>query len=746
MEQIKAFFSSFKASAKSVIFNFREFAGIYIAIIVVQLLLGVWTLSAFTGHYSNDQLFKENYGYDIFVTEARVTLYELEGICNANSDLVTDCDLDGGKLGISIKSGTLEEFKTKVLDKNGAEYTVTPYYTYHTEVQRDNSIISLALGIMVLVISTLIVSIIHSVRTNHYKFLYGIYVTFGADRKMLATLASRELFTINTLTIIPSGIIAYLACLLTFSTNGVTPIFKLSALIIYILLSYAVVLISAGSAVGGMLFCPPVSLISTADNSNFVTSPRRSFNLFAKNIPLQYELYSIWRFRKYIIKLIAGAVAFSVIFITMIYFGNMIQAANEAPVEEYVISFKYNPYSKDDRPITLKEGKEIISYLSDLENVEITDFEQSKNVRFLYDHILIKGKNNASGNDYSVTSNECKNLGYNRATNYYKYVCLDSLVLENYEKIYTVEYLEGLNSENLTQSGEYILISEGLYGVQGFTFAPGDKITIAEMKKSVTLPAIADKKETLKQQILNYGFEYKEYTVGAVIHNSDATDCITVGVGEQDYERLAGDKRAISQINVYLKNDTDLSQMKSTRADVEEFMSGYDAWDCEYKNGAVYSLVDKRIGLDSVIYLLAALILIICPLIWIFSQIMFFKKRETEFRTLGYIGIGIKRILGIHIVSGTIIFILGFILNLILGRAACFGIFKLMTSLLPSIGVNSVTSASFDSFVPLPVMIICAAIFAFCGMLSGIIPFMILEKKLERERRTPKSVEFDSED
>jgi hypothetical protein len=497
---------------------------------------------------------------------------------------------------------------------------------------------------------------------------------------------------------------------------------------------------------GGLLFSSPVSLISTSDNSNFVTSPKRSFNIFGKNIPLQYEFFTVWRFRKYIVKLLAGAVAFSVIFITMIYFGNMIHAHNASPVEEYVVSFKYNPYSNEDRPITLKEGKEIIYYFSGLDSVEMVDFEQSKNVRHLYDHILIKGKNNVSGNDYSVTTNEGKDKGYNRATNYYKYVCLDVLTLKNYEDIYDIEYLDGLNSENLTANGQYVVVGEGLYGVKGFDFAPGDRITVAEMKKSVTLPAFTDKREMLKQQILNYQFDYKEYTVGAVIHSEDASDSIIVGVNEQDYRRLAGDDRAISQIKVYLKNDTDITAAQTTRISVEEFMSYYDSWTCEYQNGAVYSLVDRRIGLDSFIYLLSAIILVICPLIWIFSQIMFFKKREIEFRTLGYIGIGIKRILGIHVVSGTIIFVLGFVLNFVLGRAACYGIFWLLTSFLPSMGANMVTAASFDSFVPLPIMIICAAVFAFCGMISGIIPFIIFERKLEKERRMIKPIVFDSED
>ena len=43
----------------------------------------------------------------------------------------------------------------------------------------------------------------------------------------------------------------------------------------------------------------PMSLIISQDNSNLVTSPRRSLNIFGTKFPLQYELFTTWRFRKY---------------------------------------------------------------------------------------------------------------------------------------------------------------------------------------------------------------------------------------------------------------------------------------------------------------------------------------------------------------------------------------------------------------------------------------------------------------
>ena len=61
MEFLRKLKNSIKSSVKSVLINYKEFIGLYAAVIVVQLLLGVWTFSAFTNYSANDAIFEENY-------------------------------------------------------------------------------------------------------------------------------------------------------------------------------------------------------------------------------------------------------------------------------------------------------------------------------------------------------------------------------------------------------------------------------------------------------------------------------------------------------------------------------------------------------------------------------------------------------------------------------------------------------------------------------------------------------------
>ena len=741
MNEIKKIFFSFKSSAKSVILNYREYVGIYIAVLIVQLLLGVWTMSAYTNYSSNNELFENNYGYDIIITKSKYELSDLEGVFRADNKIVTDFGMVGDKLGVSIKSGTLEEFKSAYLTNNKAEYTVTPFYAYHTEMQSEIILSSVIIGAITMCIAALILSVIHSVRTNQYRFQYGIYMTFGADKKMLCKLVAEELFTINTLLLIPSAVISYLLLLIIYAPKGVTVLFTPLQILAYILLSYLAVVIASGSSIGGLFFKPPIALITAADNSHFVTSPRRSFNIFAKKIPTRYEGYTIWRFRKYIARLIAGAVAFSVIFVTVIYAANMLQAEQNAPIMEYSFKFKNSTYAEAQREKANSEGRNIIDALYEIPGIERLDFEQNKSFTYLNDHIILKSENVEKGNSITVTTSEYRDSDFTTATNNCRYVCIDPLTLRNYERSYSVEYMNGINADNLSENKDLIVISEGLFGVKNFDFKPGDKIVLADMIRTASIPISTDPLELLRLQILNYGFEYRELTIGAVIHDTSADSNIIIGVNEEAYLGFTRDKRVISGIDVYFENETDLNAISAAHSSIEGLMSGYSEWEITAHDAAIAAYVNDVTDIPALLYLLAALVLVICPLIWIFSQSMFFKKREPELRTLSHIGVTEKEILGIHLVSGMLIFVLGFIFNFAVSRLVCYVIYRILTAYLPRLGFVGM-NVSFDSFVPLSVMIICAAVSAACGLVSSLIPFLVLKRKIKRERESVEHLNF----
>lgn len=748
MELLKKLKNKAKNSLKSVLLNYKEFIGIYISILIVQLLLGTWTMSAFTNFTANDSLFDENYQYDITVTGDNNTLTRIANILRNDvqqaDSSVASFTLGDRNLGIVVKDGQFdrffEEYLKQYADEARIDYTLTPKYIYHSKIQKEISTSVALIGAFSFLVGVLILSVMYSVRTNHYKYQYGIYMTFGADKRMLGSIALNELLAINTLTLIPAAILSYLLLLPVYAGSGVRILVSFGSLLLYVALSYLTVFLAACTSVGGLFLKPPIALITTVDNSNFVSSPRKSFHIFGKNMPLHYEMYSTWRFRKYIARLVLGAVVFSVIFVTGIYCANMLKTENEASNEEFVISYRHSTEVEDLRNKANAEAGELLSGLYAVDHVDKVTFEQSKGFLVRSDHLLLLPGTEMTGAGYTVPSLD-EVEGYNRAMNNCRYVCIDALQLAMYGELYDVEYLEGYDAESLSADEKLIVVSEGLYGAKCFDFEPGDTVVVAVYASTVgDIPLVSDPLDFLKLQLSNYTFTYKEYTVGAVIHDTDASDTIVVGLTEDAYHDVTKDHRAVSKLRVYVDSGLSLDEVSDIRADVKELMRAYPSWSTDTTNAAVFSIVDTRINLPGLLYLMSILVLMISPVVWIFSQVMFYRKREEEYKLLHAMGATVKEIGGIHLVSGGLIFGISFVVNFALSRLLCFLIYRIFTGVLPHLGIMGM-SVSFNSFVPVWVMLLCAGVSAICGSVSSMIPYLLykrklrlIEKKLEEER------------
>ena len=738
MELLKKIKKSIKNSFKSVLLNFKEFIGLYVAVIIVQLLIGVWALSAFTNYYANDSVFDDNYKYDVTVTGSNSTISNLANQLRfdksqANTWIV-DFGYSSNSIGIILKDGEFDRFYDDYLEKliidDKIEYDLTPKYVYHSDIQDDIIVSSVVIGIIVFLIGILILSVMYAVRTNHYKFQYGLYMTFGADKKMLGGIALNELLAINTLTLIPSVIISYLLTIPIYWNSVTKTMISFLAILLYIVLTYLVSFVAACLSVGSLFIKTPISLITTADNSNFVSSPRRSFNIFAKNMPLNYELYTTWRFRKYIARLVLGAVAFSVIFVTGVYCANMLKTENGAAKNECTISYKFNTTDEDLRLEANEQSEKIINGLLQIKNIEKVNFEQSKGMANRSEHILLKPGTEVSGSKNTVASLE-EFEGYTRATNACRYVCVDALVMKNYETRFYVDYLSGYDAEKVLGSDHMIVVSESIFGAQCFDFEVGDKIVVAKwVATKEALPVESNKLKILSQEIRNCTFAYKEYTVGAVIHDTDISDSIIIGMNTDEYYRSVGETRINNSIDVYVTAGLELSDVTRIRENVKSYMEEYGSWSVQVTDGAIYSIVDDNINLPGQLYVISILTLIIAPVVWIFSQIMFYKKREDEFKLLHAMGATVKEIGGIHLASGVLIFLISFIVNFLLSRALCFAIYRILTSVLPNIGIMGM-SVSFADFVPMSTVLLYAGVSAVCGCISSLIPFVLYTRKLK---------------
>jgi len=377
-----------KIAAKSVFLNFKQYCCFFAAIFIIQLLYGMMAISATNNNTVAYQQIAETYEYhyvlynltqsqERYIAEYDHPEYgitdELKGTyqivktverANANNNYQPEFDLyiRFGKLDRKTNKMVLSadkvreycnHFEEKYVanlnslepkyDSSNPNFSVekTLLLEYENRVASNNAgfwVITLLL----LVLSVFLLMSIFNIRLNQYKFTYGVYMTFGADFKMLFMTSFWEMFVIMITMFVPATLISTLVVFLIYLPSGFKFAFDAWVILKLFVFSLVVVALAVVMPMRVTSMRRPMSLIITEDNSNLVSSPRKSFNLLGKKFPVHYEMYSIWRFRKYNIQLLSTAIVFCALFICGLYLANIYTTGIDYPRPQFEISINTN--------------------------------------------------------------------------------------------------------------------------------------------------------------------------------------------------------------------------------------------------------------------------------------------------------------------------------------------------------------------------------------------------------------------
>ena len=153
--------------------------------------------------------------------------------------------------------------------------------------------------LLILLAAFVMIYILFSVMTNHYKFTYGIYQSFGANFKKLFGSAVSDFIWLNLLAFLPALVFANLICFIIALIGKVGFVFCWYAPILGFFLT---LLASSVAVLVNMRITAsktPNQLIIAADNANHITGPRDSFDIENLEFPRGTTVLSLIRFRKY---------------------------------------------------------------------------------------------------------------------------------------------------------------------------------------------------------------------------------------------------------------------------------------------------------------------------------------------------------------------------------------------------------------------------------------------------------------
>ena len=174
------------------------------------------------------------------------------------------------------------------------------------------------------------------------------------------------------------------------------------------------------------------------------------------------------------------------------------------------------------------------------------------------------------------------------------------------------------------------------------------------------------------------------------------------------------------KLNVYIASDLTPDDSASIESQLRNWARKYDNVDLE----ASYNLTTKVIAYDkhrSDLYItIAIMLLVISPIMWFFSQTLYYLKRESEFNILQALGARAKDIRNIYIQGGLQMAVLSLIVSVSLSYLGSYVLFYVFNVIMPKFNEENVR---YMFYMPWYAILISVVVSVACGFLSAYLPY-----------------------
>ncbi|MBQ7599263.1 MAG: ABC transporter permease [Clostridia bacterium] len=727
-----------KIAWKSVFHGFRQYLCFFIALIIVQVLFGMVSVSNDNNSHVEHDLYSAEYDYDIALTNLNYDqmrfiidddlaqyksdrIYELVRMDEYTNQVANEERFDLFLKFIKSTDFSLGRFESKYVKQldlyKTNEYTVfkSPLVTFSDSI-RNNTFTFIIISAVLLVLCSFLLNSLYKIRLNQYKFQYGIYLTFGADFKMLFGIAFWEMFVILAVTFIPSMGISTVVSYFIFKDTTQSFVFNGWTILKTLLFSLAVIVIAVWTPMKLMAIKKPMSMIISEDNSNLVSSPRSSVSIFGEKFPRRYEFYSMWRFRKYEAQLLTTAIVFCAVFIMGLYMADIYNTNLEYPRPQFVLDltdsgFEYDAgFSNELNSMEGVKAVEIDDNSTEAINLSSHVIFDSSRALFMSGTIRYEGSVVMKNGDLNVTNSVV-----------YTAMNDDQLGLLR-------DYTYSGDLDCINTPG-YVIVGDSVSNVRKIDFRVGDKIYIAEKTGQVRA---VDTQRTgnalLQEQIKYFRFQYREFTIGAVIYDVPC-DSLPVYMGFSDYESVTGKTPTGKILNVYVDSDFNNSETNRLYGELKDWARYYGDIDVTNRDTVLNASVSREKHYGELYIVASLLVLCISPLVWFFSQALYYKKRENEFNILQAMGAVLREIRAIYLQGGLSMAVMSLLVSVGLSYLGSYLLFLVYNVVMPHLTGEHVR---YIFYMPWYAILASVALSVACGFLSAYFPY----RGYRRYRRT----------
>lgn len=732
-----------KLAAKNVKANVRQYACFFAAFFIIQVFFATLTVILYNNDKTEWMHVQEEYDYHIMlksINDYQMLIIENNTIAVFSNDIVFDVvrtakhvsAFDGEErydVYLKLKGKdldfALERFQNKWLkelnkyteDGEKLSYVITPLLNFSKNLAV-NRIIYVISIIVLIALSIFLLVVLYNIRINHYKFQFGIYLSFGADFKKLFETAFWEMFIIWAVPFIPAtGVSVLIAYIILHVNVGLPFSCPIWTLLLTVLYGFVVMLVSVWFPMRLVSIKAPMSLIISQDNSNLVTSPRRSLNIFGTKFPLQYELFSTWRFRKYNLRLLVSAIIFTSLFICGLYVAEITRTTLSMEKPQFKVDLSATGISFDSMM-----RDEVYS----IKGITLVDKSNKESAANIASYIAVDPKYVLPFANLVVPDNNDDI----RVTNQVEYRTVDEDVIKTLEQYkYTGDLYSAINNERT------VIVADSINNIRRFNYKVGDKITIAvKVGQMKAVDSNLTGKALLRQQLQYYIYDSYEFTIGAIIYDIPTLK-MPLYLNSEDFSLITGKEANYYNLDVYVDQTLSVDEVREIENQLREWGLLYGYVSVTNTHALSLNVINEDKQFDEIFTLVATLLLTISPMIWFFSQTLYYLKREDEFtilQSMGAVGSEIRRL---YISGGITMSILAFIFCIGLGYLLSFLLYFFVNVTIPK---WTQTFIRYEFYMPWYAIVLSIVISVACGFLSAYIPY----KSFMRRKSKILSVEY----
>lgn len=600
-------------------------------------------------------------------------------------------------------------------------YSPTPLMRLSEYIFKNNLLVVL-LWAAVLLISIFLLVCVYNVRISHYRFMYGIYMTCGADLRKLVVGALCEMLVVFAVMLAPAYIFSCVTVTLMFKGTGMGVVYLSPILLLAVLSALAVLCVAVIFPMKKISDSMPIELITKSGTSEYVRSPKSTAKGFMKNFPVFYELLSVRRFAKYYASLLMMCIVFNSLFVVGIYAGQLTEAIRNTREG----TFK----------ITASElGDDVLSEIVNVEGLDYAMWEVSRSAASELTFLEMDAADSSRAGIHTVSTYDGKNAtidfdieGFNRAK-------LEMLASKGLARVTgDIDLLYSRDGE------KYAVVSRDVNGIDTYDIEVGDKVTLCvvtvnegESFKEYVFGATMTSTEILSKLLedeQNGEIVYTRYEleVCAVIDYEEPKADMILGVSPEMYEKVSGvGSYNVTSVDVYMSEDaTDAEENKAYNS-LSKIVCMSEGW------SIVRTYASFTLGMVSNTYMMgmfvtvAVFVLCAVPVLWLFSQKVFYEKREDEVTLLYRMGAGEKRLCGMFLTGGAFVAVVSFIFSVVMSFLISVALLTIVAWILPFFGFKYSWMLTFD--FDIWTLLLSAAVCTVCGLLASLTAYLRGAKK-----------------